>query len=75
MSDWERYNDQFRETEDERNERLATKRRARAADLRDPDPTREGIFRTHNCWKCLDGKVPCAAGNAATCRYPHARND
>ena len=47
----------------------------RKLDPRDPDPTRSGIFRDHNCWKCLDGKVPCATGNPNQCRYPHARND
>lgn len=46
-----------------------------APDPRDPDMSREGIFRYHNCWRCLDGKVTCATGNPNQCRYPHARND
>lgn len=33
MSDWQRFNEQFRESEDERNERLARKRKAAAANL------------------------------------------
>ena len=46
-----------------------------AIDPRDPDPTREGIFRNHNCWKCKDGAQPCAQGDPWECDYPHARND
>jgi hypothetical protein len=34
-----------------------------------------GIFRDHSCWKCLDGKKACVAGNPRQCDYPHARND
>lgn len=47
-------------------------------DGRDPRPEgtyTQPIFRDHNCWKCRDGKKPCAEGNYATCSYPHARND
>ena len=44
-------------------------------DPRDPDPSRPGIFRDHNCWKCKDGQKPCASGNPHGCEYPHARND
>jgi hypothetical protein len=44
-------------------------------DPRDPDPTREGIFRYHNCWKCHDGELPCVSGNSNSCEFPHARND
>lgn len=45
-------------------------------DPRDPDPSREGIFRDHRCWKCNDGERPCTdkdSGNV--CPYPRARND
>ena len=47
-------------------------------DPRDPDPSRFGIFRNHNCWRCNDGRdlsrcpMPDRPGN---CGYPHARND
>lgn len=47
-------------------------------DPRDPEPTRVGIFRYHNCWKCKDGTrldlrpTPERPGN---CGHPHARND
>lgn len=44
-------------------------------DPRDPDHSRSGIFVYHNCWKCQDGKKPCANGNPSRCEYPHARND
>lgn len=44
-------------------------------DPRDPDPTREGIFRDHNCWRCNDGAKPCVHGHPPNCVYPHARND
>jgi hypothetical protein len=47
----------------------------RQIDGRDPDPTREGIFQNHNCWKCRDGELPCAQGAPHRCEYPHARND
>lgn len=59
--DWD---DQFQETEDERNARLATKRAAA-----------RGRFHDHFCWKCLDGKKPCVSGSPRQCEYPHARND
>lgn len=44
-------------------------------DPRAPDPTRTGIFRDHNCWKCRDGEKPCAQGAPNRCEYPRARND
>ncbi len=44
-------------------------------DPRDPDPSREGIFRDHNCWKCQNGKLPCVQPNNNGCEYPHARNE
>lgn len=44
-------------------------------DPRDPDPTKTGIFRDHNCWKCQDGAKPCVRGGTHRCEYPHARND
>jgi len=44
-------------------------------DARDPDYSRSGIFVHHNCWRCLDGKMPCVRGNPSQCDYPHARND
>jgi hypothetical protein len=44
-------------------------------DPREDDPTREGIFRSHNCWRCRDGAKPCAQGAPNRCEYPHARND
>lgn len=44
-------------------------------DPRDPDPTREGVFRDHNCYRCDSGAKPCATGNAGTCDYKRARND
>lgn len=44
-------------------------------DPRDPHPTRTGIFRYHNCWKCRSGELPCANGNPNRCEHPHARND
>jgi hypothetical protein len=44
-------------------------------DPREDDPTREGIFRSHNCWKCQDGAKPCVRGATNRCEYPHARND
>lgn len=76
---WERFNDQFRETEYERNARLRAKRLAKAdaakLDPRDPDHSREGIFVYHDCSRCLDGKRPCVKGNPRQCEYPRARND
>lgn len=44
-------------------------------DPRESDPTKAGIFRDHRCWKCNDGKKPCAEGSPNLCGYPHARND
>lgn len=44
-------------------------------DPRDPDPSRPGIFRDHNCYRCKDGTQPCVKGNPNQCEYPHARND
>lgn len=44
-------------------------------DPRDPDPSREGIFQYYNCWKCDNGRLPCACGTPTKCHYPHARND
>jgi hypothetical protein len=52
-------------------ERMSEKQR----DGRDPDPTKEGIFRAHSCWKCQDGAKPCVQGSPNRCEYPHARND
>ena len=46
-----------------------------AVDPRDPDYSREGIFQTHNCWKCKDGAKSCVQGAPNRCEYPHARND
>lgn len=44
-------------------------------DSRDPDPSRQGIFRDHNCWKCNSGEKPCVVGSPYRCDYPHTRND
>lgn len=44
-------------------------------DPRDPDPSRTGIFRDHNCSYCSDGAKPCRQGSPNRCEYPHARND
>jgi hypothetical protein len=44
-------------------------------DPRDPDPSREGIFRDHNCWMCDYGRLPCVNVNPRQCQYPRARND
>ena len=46
-----------------------------AVDPRDPDPSREGVFRDHNCWRCKDGAEPCVVGNPRRCEYLRARND
>lgn len=46
-----------------------------ALDPRDPDPSREGIFRNHNCWACQNGEKPCRQGSPSRCDNPHARND
>ncbi len=60
-------------------------------DPREPDHSRQGIFRDHNCWRCgcavvrvcacrycwrcHDGAKACAQGGPHRCEYPHARND
>lgn len=44
-------------------------------DPRDSDPTREEIFRDHNCYHCYDGARPCVRGAPNRCEYPRARND
>ena len=46
-----------------------------ALDPRDPDPSREGIFRDHNCWRCGHGARPCVNGSPNRCDQPQARND
>lgn len=46
-----------------------------ARDPRDPDPSRTGIFRGHNCWRCQSGVKPCVNGTPDRCEYPRARND
>jgi hypothetical protein len=48
---------------------------AKKIDPRDPDPSRQGIFRDHNCAHCGDGQKPCCQGSPSQCEYPHARND
>lgn len=44
-------------------------------DPRDPDPSRSGIFRDHNCSYCKSGEKPCVQGNPSQCEFPMARND
>ena len=44
-------------------------------DPRDPDYSREGLFQTHNCWRCKSGTEPCVIGNPRDCENLHARND
>lgn len=70
--DWD---DQFAETEEERQERWAKRRAAE----RDPfiDPSKTGIFRDHSCYRCDSGNKPCikGAGNERQCDTLHARND
>jgi len=44
-------------------------------DPRDPDPSRSGIFRDHNCSYCKNGEKPCVQGNPLQCEFPMARND
>lgn len=56
-------------------QRVEFNERRNHVDLRDPDPSRKGIFRAHNCWKCNSGAQPCVSGNSYQCEYPHARND
>jgi hypothetical protein len=46
-----------------------------APDPREDDPSREGIFRSHNCWRCEHGAKPCAQGGWHRCNNPRARND
>jgi hypothetical protein len=47
-----------------------------ALDPREPDTTRKGIFRDHNCYRCHSGELPCATvGGPLNCEFPHARND
>jgi len=82
MSDRPHWDDQFAETEDERNERLALRRKARLAYDKSrrtiidaAEPTKTGMFVLHSCWKCNDGEKPCVVGNPRQCEYPHARND
>lgn len=43
-------------------------------DPRAPDQTREGLFQTHDCWRCEHGKKPCPNGQPSRCDYPIARN-
>jgi hypothetical protein len=69
------WDDQFAESESERNARLRAKRLAKTLDPRDTDPSREGVFRDHNCWKCNSGEKPCVVGNPSRCDNLHARND
>lgn len=44
-------------------------------DPREDHPTRQGIFRSHNCWRCQSGAKPCVRGATNRCEYPRARND
>lgn len=44
-------------------------------DPREPHPTREGMFRLHNCSRCNDGARPCKQGNPRQCEFPHTRDD
>lgn len=39
------------------------------------DPSKDGLFRYHRCWKCNDGAQPCVQGQPSRCEYPKARND
>jgi hypothetical protein len=48
---------------------------AGTVDPRAPDPSREGIFRNHNCAGCGDGARPCREGASNLCSWPRARND
>lgn len=53
-----------------------TKDERKPLDPRDPDPTREGIFQYHDCYRCEHGRMPCVrGGNPGKCPYPRARND
>lgn len=51
--------------------------KADAIDPRDSDPTKEGVFRNHNCYRCKDGALPCVKGkgNERDCSTLYARND
>lgn len=80
------WDDQFAETEQERNERLKARRLVYQkanrtivqVDSRDPDYSRSGIFIDHNCSRCSDGAKACPDGQTGpsrNCEYPHARND
>ena len=67
-----------RETEDERNERLAAARKLRATKERAPDPRdlsmgAAGFFLTHNCNRCRNGDNACVHGNPSKCEWPGAR--
>jgi hypothetical protein len=45
-------------------------------DPRDPDYSRQGVFQTHNCYRCKDGERACVrGGNPRQCEFLHARND
>jgi hypothetical protein len=76
------WDNQFAETEAERNERLSDARKARLiydksrrTIVRDTDPTKTGMFVLHACWKCNDGERACIQGSPRQCEYPRARND
>lgn len=82
MSERPDWDNQFRESVEERNERLAARRKARL--IYDKDrrtivnadrPAKTGMFVNHSCWKCGDGARPCISGDPRQCEYPHARND
>lgn len=47
----------------------------KTVDPREPDPTREGIFRDHNCSRCEDGRRICVRLDPRGCEFPVARND
>jgi hypothetical protein len=44
-------------------------------DPRDPDPSREGMWRYNNCSYCDNGRKTCKQGKHNHCSNPHARND
>ena len=69
------WDNQFAETEYERNARLRAKRLQKAKDPRDPVHSKHGIFVYHSCSRCGDGARQCVNGNPNQCEYPHARND
>ena len=77
--DWD---NQFRESVGERNERLAAQRKARLIYDKDrrtivnaAEPAKTGMFVLHSCWKCDDGAEQCVQGHPRQCEFPHARND